>query len=241
MNLSNIVFHIVRPTEHSPPGGEKKNDVIAKAYDGAVSVRLHSEELKAMAKDPNRELFKIRPAALEDISTLEVLIPESVRTLQAGSYTPEQIKGALGTVFGVDTQLIKDRTYFVAEIDAKIVACGGWSRRRTLFGSDSVAGKDDQWLDPAAEPARIRAFFVHPAWARRGIGSAIMRRCEEAAREMGFSRLELAATLVGVPLYRAHGFESLEQIDVPLSNGQTLPVVRMTKRIARKDAGTKPK
>ena len=188
-----------------------------------------------MAKDPSREQFTIRTAVLEDIRALGILIPESVRALQAGSYTAEQIEGALGTVFGVDTQLIRDGTYFVAEADSeadsKIVGCGGWSRRRTLFGSDSVSIKDDQWLDPSSEPARIRAFFVHPGWARRGIGSAIMRRCEAAAREMGFSRLELAATLVGVPLYHAHGFESVEQIDVPLSNGHSIPVVRMAKSI----------
>jgi len=207
-------------------------------YDDAIicAIALHGV-LETMAKDPNREQFKIRLAVLEDIRALEALIPESVRALQSDSYTTEQIEGALGTVFGVDTQLIRDGTYFVVEVDTKIVGCGGWSRRRTLFGSDSVSGKDDQWLDPATEPARIRAFFVHPAWARRGIGSAIMRRCEAAAREIGFSRLELAATLVGVPLYRAHGFESVEQIDVPLANGQTLPVVRMAKRISQKTLG----
>ena len=212
-----------------------------KVYDDAIASAIARHSVEAMVKDPNREQFTIRLATLEDIRALEALIPESVRALQADSYTTDQIEGALGTVFGVDTQLIKDGTYFVVEVDAKIVGCGGWSRRRTLFGSDSVAGKDDQWLDPASEPARIRAFFVHPAWARRGIGSAIMRQCEEAAANMGFCRLELAATLVGVPLYRAHGFESVEQIDVPLRNGQTLPVVRMAKRIACKDAGTKPK
>jgi len=171
----------------------------------------------------------IRKAEVADIPTLEGLIGESVRGLQADDYSAQQMEGALGTVFGVDRQLIRDGTYFVAEVDSKILACDGWSRRRTLFGSDHVAEKDDTLLDPSVEPARIRAFFVHPSSARRGIGSLLMRACEEAAIAEGFSRLELVATLTGEPLYRAHGFQAVERFEVPLPNGARLPVVRMTK------------
>jgi GNAT superfamily N-acetyltransferase len=173
----------------------------------------------------------IRKTEVEDIPILEGLIPESVRALQAGDYSPRQMEGALGTIFGVDRQLILDRTYFVVEVDSRIVACGGWSRRRTLFGSDHSPEKDDAWLDPLVDPARIRAFFVHPAWARRGIGSLLMRACEAAAVAEGFSKLELAATLTGEPLYRAHGFRAVDRFDVPLPNGASLPIVRMTKEV----------
>jgi GNAT superfamily N-acetyltransferase len=174
----------------------------------------------------------VRKAELEDIPILETIIPESVRALQAGDYSPEQMQGALGTVFGVDRQLIRDGTYFVVEVDSQIVACGGWSRRKTLFGSDHAPGKDDAWLDPSVEPARIRAFFVHPKWARRGIGSMLMRVSEEAAVSEGFSNLELVATLTGEPLYRAHGFRAVDRFDVQLPNGANLPVVRMRKETA---------
>jgi GNAT superfamily N-acetyltransferase len=174
----------------------------------------------------------IREARVEDIPILEDLIAESVRGLQAADYSPQQMEGALGTVFGVDRQLILDRTYFVVEADSRIVASGGWSRRRTLFGSDQSPQKDDAWLDPLADPARIRAFFVHPAWARRGIGSLLMRACEAAAVAQGFTNLELGATLTGVRLYEAHGFRAVERLDVPLPNGASLPIVRMTKQVA---------
>jgi GNAT superfamily N-acetyltransferase len=173
--------------------------------------------------------LSIRPAAPDDISTLKFLITESVRLLQRDHYTVEQMDGALGTVFGVDTQLIRDGTYFVAEVGSEIVGCGGWSRRKTLFGSDHVADKDDTWLDPLEEAARIRAFFVSPVWARRGIGSKILRVCEAAALAHGFGRFELVATLPGEPLYRAHGYRAVESFEVPLSNGAVLPVVRMSK------------
>ena len=171
----------------------------------------------------------IRTATLEDVPVLEVLIEESVRTLQAGYYTTAQMDGALGTVFGVDTQLIRDGSYFVAESESQIVGCGGWSRRKTLFGSDQVAQKDDTWLDPERDAARIRAFFIRPGWERRGIGSRILEACESAAVAHGFSRLELAATLPGVPMYQARGFSATESFDVALPNGLGLPVVKMVK------------
>jgi GNAT superfamily N-acetyltransferase len=175
--------------------------------------------------------FTLRLALLDDIPALEVLIPLSVRALQAETYTRPQIEAALGTVFGVDTQLIRDGSYYVAQAGNEIVGCGGWSRRKTLFGSDRGPVIDDSFLDPATEPARVRAFFVHPAWARRGIGRVILAECESAAARMGFRSLELAATLAGIPLYTAAGFTPIETLAAPLANGGTLPVVRMRKRL----------
>ena len=162
------------------------------------------------------------------------IIDASVRGLQAGDYSPTQIEGALASVYGVDSQLIADGTYFAAEVpDAEgertIVACGGWSKRKTLYGGDQYAGREDSLLDPACDAAKIRAFFVHPDWARRGIGSLILEACENAAREAGFTRLEMGATLSGVAFYRAKGYVEIEDQSVPLSNGEFLPIVRMGK------------
>ena len=164
----------------------------------------------------------IRRALDADIAVLERLIDASVRGLQAQDYTPSQIENALKTVFGVDTQLIADGTYLVVEADSKIVGCGGWSKRRTLYGSDQCAGREDALLDPAQDAAKIRAFFVHPDWARRGIGSMILEACEHAAIAAGFMRFEMGATLTGVPLYRAKGYVALERIGVPLANGDSI-------------------
>lgn len=171
----------------------------------------------------------LRLAQLDDVPQLRTLIDLSVRTLQAGDYSSQQIEGSLGTVFGVDQQLIRDQTYFVIEAGGHIAACGGWSKRKTLFGSDHVAGKDDALLDPLKEGARIRAFFVHPDHARQGLGTQILQACEQAAFDAGFRSLELGATLTGEPLYRRHGFEAMRRIDVPLPNGTTLPIIQMTK------------
>jgi GNAT superfamily N-acetyltransferase len=176
---------------------------------------------------------QIRLACLEDIPVLENLISESARTLQASYYTPEQIEGALGTVFGVDSQLIRDETYFVAEYANQIIGCGGWSKRKTLYGGDR--GKDieeDQLLDPLIDPARIRAFFVDPAWARRGIGSRIMKQCEVAALSSGFQTIEIIATLSGEPLYRKFGYLTTKQFEILLPNHETLPVIKMFKNFA---------
>lgn len=175
--------------------------------------------------------MKLRLAQLDDAPVLEQLITESVRKLQAGDYSPRQMDGALGTVLGLDRTLIRDGTYFVVESEGTIVACGGWSRRRTLFGANRVPGKDDAWLDPAAEPARIRAFFVHPDWTRRGLGTKILETCEAAAMAAGFRRLELVSTLTGIPLYTARGYMAMERIEVPLVNGEHLSVVRMGKTV----------
>lgn len=171
----------------------------------------------------------IRRAIAHDIPSLHVLIEASVRTLQAGDYSPEQIEGALGSVFGVDTRLIEDGTYFVAEAGAALAGCGGWSKRKTLFGSDHGAGREDSLLDPAVDAARIRAFFVHPDWARRGIGSQILQACEEDAARAGFTRFELGATITGERLYRVKGYAPVERIEAALPNGASLPVIRMEK------------
>jgi N-acetylglutamate synthase-like GNAT family acetyltransferase len=173
--------------------------------------------------------FTIRLATNEDIPVLRELIAASVHVLQANDYTAEQRKVALGTVFGVDTQLIHDRTYYAVEHAGEIVGCGGWSRRQTLFGSDQQVGREDALLDPAKDAARIRAFFVKPGWERRGIGSLVMKTCEAAAATEGFKRLQLGSTLTGVGLYRAHGFMPEEEIKVPLENGLMLPIVKMSK------------
>jgi len=171
----------------------------------------------------------LRLAVPEDIGALTALIAASVRVLQAGDYTESQREGALASVFGVDTQLVADGTYFVAEIDGTIVACGGWSKRKTLFGADGCAGREDSLLDPAHDAAKIRAFFVHPEWARRGIGTRVLEACESAAVAAGFRRFEMGATLTGVALYKVRGYIEIERIEVPLRNGESLPIVRMGK------------
>jgi len=175
--------------------------------------------------------FAISLATPDDVPILRELIAQSVRALQANDYSAAQREAALGTVFGVDTQLIRDGTYYVVRRHSEIVGCGGWSRRRTLFGSDQRAGREDALLDATTDAARIRAFFVRPGWERRGIGSLIMDTCEAAARAEGFRRLELGSTLTGIGLYRAYGFTSEEEITVPLGDGLTLPIVKMSKAL----------
>jgi GNAT superfamily N-acetyltransferase len=176
----------------------------------------------------------LRQASPQDTHVLRALIDASVRGLQAQDYTPEQIEGALESVYGVDSQLILDGTYLVAEAESEgtlIVACGGWSKRKTLYGGDQWAGREPELLDPKRDAAKIRAFFVHPQWIRQGIGSMLLDACESAALAAGFTRFEMGATLTGVPLYRARGYVALENLEVPLGNGLSLPIVRMEKQI----------
>src|SRR5215469_7968479 len=165
-------------------------------------------------------IFMIRKAVPSDIPTLQALIDRSVRGLQSQDYSPTQIDSALRTVYGVDSQLIADGTYFVVECESAIVGCGGWSKRKTLFGGDRWSGREDSLLDPRGDAAKIRAFFVHPNWVRRGIGTMILDACEQAALTAGFRRLEMGATLTGVPLYRARGYQDREWLTVPLANGE---------------------
>jgi N-acetylglutamate synthase-like GNAT family acetyltransferase len=194
--------------------------------------------------------IRIRKAVAEDVPVLQRLIEASVRELQAEDYTVAQMEGALESVFGVDSQLIADGTYLIAEarnLDATpavenasgrkdpgsewvIAGCGGWSKRKTLYGSDRLTGREDTLLDPKRDAAKIRAFFIHPAWARRGVGSKMLEACEAAAREAGFTSYEMGATLTGAKLFGAKGYVAVENIEVPLKNGLTLPVIHMAKR-----------
>jgi GNAT superfamily N-acetyltransferase len=183
--------------------------------------------------------IRVRKAAARDVSRLRELIEASVRGLQAADYSRPQIEGALNSVYGVDRQLIADGTYLVAQLAKsksaipEIIGGGGWSKRKTLNGGDQYAGRDDSLLDPARDAAKIRAFFVHPQWVRRGIGALILEACEKAARGAAFLRLEMGATISGVAFYRAKGYAALENLDVPLGNGEVLPIVRMAKEFKR--------
>jgi GNAT superfamily N-acetyltransferase len=151
--------------------------------------------------------------------------------LSAGYYTDQQIQSALVHVFGLDSQLIADRTYYVVTAEDQIVGCGGWSKRKTLYGGDQMKGAVDELLDPAHDAARIRAFFVHPSWARKGIGRSIINVCEEAARAEGFRSMELGSTLPGEPLYAAMGYTVTERFDIAMPDGVTLPGAHMVKSL----------
>jgi len=175
--------------------------------------------------------FQLRVANSADIPALHELIAASVRGVMTWAYTPSQLEAALGTWLGVDSQLVSDGTYFVVECDGVMVGCGGWSKRKTPYGSDHRPGREDALLDPQTEAAKIRAFFVHPDWGRRGIGSMILHECEKEAMAAGFTQLEMGATLSGVPLYEKHGYVPVEKVDLPLSNGEVLPILKMGKRV----------
>ncbi|MDP9078340.1 MAG: GNAT family N-acetyltransferase [Bacteroidota bacterium] len=170
-----------------------------------------------------------RLATFQDIPQLNELIARSVRGLSTDYYTPVQIESAIKYIFGVDTQLVIDGTYYVAEKDGVIVGCGGWSKRNTLYGGDQHKEVEDPLLDPRHDAARIRAFFVHPDYARQGIGRQIINVCEDAAKAEGFKSFELGATLPGVPLYAAMGYEAIERVDAPLQDGEVLGIIKMRK------------
>jgi N-acetylglutamate synthase-like GNAT family acetyltransferase len=226
-----------------------------------VSSALPFEELRIcpLLKFPgapvpgNSVNFTIRKATPLDVPVLQSLIDRSVRGLQVEDYSPTQIDSALASVYGVDSQLIADGTYFVVETTAgtssvsesdrrqpAIVGCGGWSQRKTLYGGDHWTGREDSMLDPQTDAAKIRAFFVDPAWARRGIGSLILDACECAAIAAGFRTLEMGATLTGVPFYKARGYKELEALEVPLKNGEAMAIVRMAKAVAMPHVATGP-
>jgi GNAT superfamily N-acetyltransferase len=174
----------------------------------------------------------LRLAIPEDIPGIRDLIDLSVRALSVGLYTPAQTEGALAHVFGVDSQLITDKTYYVIDNGITLLAAGGWSARRTLYGGDQAKLEIDSLLDPETMPARIRAFFVHPDFTRRGLARQILAECETAASARGFHDFELVATLPGVPFYSALGFTALEEVDVPLPHDEILPCLRMKRPIA---------
>jgi N-acetylglutamate synthase-like GNAT family acetyltransferase len=175
--------------------------------------------------------YTIRKACLDDRGAIQELIAASARGLSQTDYSNQQVEAAITDVFGVDTSLIADGTYFVAEHDGELVGCGGWSKRKTLFGGDQFATRDATGLDPHTDPAKIRAFFVHPEWARKGIAHAVLARCEAEARTAGFRSLELMATLPGVKFYLACGYEESEQFDYEMASGATLPLVPMRKSL----------
>jgi len=164
---------------------------------------------------------------MADVPGLQRLIAQSGRELSAGFYTPAQADAITRHVFGVDTQLIADQTYFVIDQDGEMAACGGWSKRRTLFGGDQAKAGPDPLLDSAHEAARIRAFFVAPNRARRGLGTQLIKRCVAEASAAGFGTLELVSTLPGEPLYLASGFEIMERFELALPGSVQVPVSRM--------------
>ena len=194
--------------------------------------------------------IRIRAATSRDVPQLERLIAASVRELQAQDYSTEQREAALQSVFGVDSQLIADGTYLLAEARPsdptspeaqksdettvagmpRLAGCGGWSRRTTLFGGDQWTARQDDLLDPAHDAAKIRAFFIHPLWARRGLATKILEACEAAAREAGFKRYEMGATLTGVKLFEARGYIPMRKIEISIGEGLTLPILHMEKR-----------
>jgi GNAT superfamily N-acetyltransferase len=175
--------------------------------------------------------FFLRPALDADRPALRALIERSAAALSVGFYTQQQTESLTREVFGVDSQLVADETYYAIETDGAIVACGGWGKRSTSFGGDQAKLAPERLLDPAAEPARIRAFFVDPAWARRGLGSMLMTHCAAQAAAAGFHTLELVSTMPGVPLYRALGFGEVEPFDLVLARGVRVPVVRMRRLV----------
>lgn len=183
----------------------------------------------AGAQEEKASAVVIRKAAADEVAVLTDLLRASVLGLGAVEYSPRQLASALTHIFGVDTRLIEDGTYFVVEEEGRPVACGGWSRRRTLYGGNQSAGRSDERLDPAADPARIRAFFVHPDRARRGYGRLLLEVCEAAARAEGFGSMELMATLSGVPLYERCGYSRVESVEVDLPDGVRFPLIRMSK------------
>jgi GNAT superfamily N-acetyltransferase len=181
--------------------------------------------------------FAIRPAVSADIPVLRDLIDASVRKLQSGDYSPAQIDAALRTVFGVDSQLIADGTYLLVEAisadsnkKAVIVACGGWSKRKKLYGGDRWRDRQDDMLDPKTDAAKIRAFFIHPDWARQGIGTLLLDACESAARAASFTRFEMGATLTGVKLFQERGYVAVERLAIPLEGDITMPIIHMVKK-----------
>lgn len=185
-----------------------------------------------MRDNVSTDCYSIRVATRADVPALESLVEASVRGLGPSEYSERQIELSLQHLFGVDTLLIDDETYYVVETTErapKMVGCGGWSLRKTPFGGDQAEAQDPERRDPATDPAVIRAFFVHPDAIRQGIGRKLLDVCESAARDAGFTDFELTATLTGYPLYAACGYEDVEAIEIPLADGVTLSAIRMRK------------
>lgn len=175
--------------------------------------------------------IRLRKALQFDVPALAALIAKSARGLSLFDYRPSQVEGALRGAFGVDSQLLADQTYFIAEDDDTLVGCGGWSYRSTLFGGDQRSGRDASTLDPRIHAAKIRAFFVDPAHARRGIGTLLLQRCENEARARGFAAVELMATLPGVKLYAARGYVGTERVNYDVGAGESIEFIPMRKQL----------
>jgi GNAT superfamily N-acetyltransferase len=175
--------------------------------------------------------FSHRIAKPEDLDALRDVMRRSIEALQDDFLTPEQV-AASHKVMGLDAQLILDGTYFIVERAKRIAGCGGWSWRSTLYGGDeSVVAREPRALDPATEPARIRAMYTDPRFTRQGVGRLVLQLCEDAARAAGFNSATMMATMAGVPLYRACGYAEAEP---PISrdiDGVEVPLVRMEKRL----------
>jgi GNAT superfamily N-acetyltransferase len=174
--------------------------------------------------------FSHRLATLDDVPVLKPLMDAAIRELLKPVLTPAQVEASFA-VMGLDTQLIRDGTYFVIETEGRIAGCGGWSRRATLFGGDHSAGREARLLDSKTEAARVRAMYTHPDFTRRGIGRMVLDLCEAAAACEGFTRVELAATMAGLPLYRACGYRDIEAFESDTASGVKVPLVRMGKAI----------
>jgi GNAT superfamily N-acetyltransferase len=177
--------------------------------------------------DLSRPDLQVIPSTVEQIPQLNQMIVESARILSRGYYTEQEAESAIKYVFGVDTALVKDGSYFTATLNGKLAGCGGWSRRRTLYGGDQRPIGADEFLDPIHDAARIRAFFIAPSAARRGVGKALFETCKQAALAHGYQSLELMATLPGVPFYKALGFEKVEDVADTLPDGATIRFERM--------------
>ena len=172
-----------------------------------------------------------RLAQMDDLGALRALMSRAIATLQTDFLTPEQVRVS-HLVMGLDTQLIVDQTYILVESEGRIVGCGGWSWRATLYGGDdSIVAREPAVLDPTKDAAKIRAMYTDPDFARRGIGRLVLDLCESAARAAGFSRTEMMATLSGEPLYRAVGYVAVEDVQSAPIDGTCVPLRRMTKRI----------
>lgn len=177
-------------------------------------------------------MINIRLARMSELRELNELITISARELSRGIYTEQETEGAIKYVFGVDTELVHDETYFVIEKDGEIAGCGGWSMRKTLFGGNQFSGREESvYLDPVKDAAKIRAFFIHPKFARQGLGSQLLKYCEQQATLSGFTQLEMMATLPGVKLYNAMAYKATSEEQVRLPNQISLRFVRMTKNL----------
>jgi GNAT superfamily N-acetyltransferase len=174
--------------------------------------------------------LRIRTAVHDDLPALRPLVDAAITELLGEFLSPKQVESSR-SIMGLDTQLVDDGTYFVVTADGALAGCGGWSRRATLYGGDHSAGRDANPLVPGRDPAKVRAMYTHPGFARRGVGRLVLRRCEESAAAEGFTALDLMATLSGLPLYLSAGFVAVEQVVEP-GGGVPVPLVRMRKELA---------